>query len=119
MLSGYRKPDEVRERVALRKPCDWVVNAGLPWVLPARPGGRRGERGHRTGVQMCWLVPTLSTAKTFREREGQERCWGRRHTEEPTDSRECFQDSQGSDTEDRGSKRRAKTALGHCHFLAE
>ena len=48
LLSGYRKPDEVRERVALRKPCDWVVNAGLPWVLPARPGGRRGERGHRT-----------------------------------------------------------------------
>lgn len=42
LLSGYRKPDEVRERVALRKPWDWVVNAGLPWVLPARPGSRRG-----------------------------------------------------------------------------
>ena len=65
MFSGHRKPDEVRERVAFRKPWDWVVNAGLPWVLPARPGSKSAERGHGTGVQMCWLVPTLSTAKTL------------------------------------------------------
>lgn len=93
LLSVYRKPDEVRERVALRKPWDWVVNAGLPWVLPARPGSRRGRGA--TG-QVCrragWCPP--SQLQRPSEREGQERCWGHRHTGEPTDPRECFQDSQ-------------------------
>ena len=99
LFSGHRKPHKVKERVALR-PLDWVVSAGLLWVFPAGPRGRSGDRGHRASVQMLWLVPTLSTSKTFWERERLERCWGHRHTGEPTDPWVCSQDShgQGSDT---------------------
>lgn len=120
LLSGYRKPDEVRGKELLSGShvTGWLMQVCLG-SLPARPGGRRGERGHRTGVQMCWLVPTLSTAKTFRERRAREVLGTQAHGK-PTDPRECFQDSQGSDTEDWGAsaeQRQPGTATGLVFIL--
>lgn len=69
LFSDHRKPDELRERVALRKPWDWVVNAGLPWVLP---GGLEARVGRGATGQVCrcagWCPPSQLQRPSEREK---------------------------------------------------